>query len=275
MQKFRQIQAAYEILIGKQRPKFRTSASTSNSFTANSGKTNFSHKKSDDFRRKYGITKEEWLKRKAASERIRQRNSEEAYKALKTGLIWALLFTVFVNIIYPYLSSSYTKLIVNNNPITSMASVNYTLGYQVGFVFKTPIGEKREELRCNYYNETTYLPNGFPARKNDTYVVIFNRNNPNYFFIDFMKPDENLKIELVKTCKVIIERSPEKFSNISSDNTLKFLEEVLNTFGIEGLSIIYNHSTKLYQNIKYNSLVFFFFKHNKRYQDILNKYTIN
>ncbi|GCD77025.1 MAG: hypothetical protein ACK4EX_09675 [Thermaurantimonas sp.] len=190
-------------------------------------------------------------------------------------MIWAILFTIFSNIIYPFLSTSYTKFIVFKNPLESVASINYTLGYQVGIVYQTLYGEKRKELRCNYFNETTYLPNGFPAYKSDTYTVIYNKYNPDYFIIDFTKPDDILKDKLLKSCLEVITREPEKFNNISREKASYFLKDIMNHFGINGLSMIYNHSTKFYHNIKYNSLVFYFFKKNKSYRNLLDKYTEN
>lgn len=271
MQKFRQIQAAYEILTGKQQPKYK-SRTSSNYYNAHQYKSTFSQKKTDDFRRKYGISREEWIKRKEASERIRQKNSEEAYQALKSGLKWAILFTVFVNIIFPFISNSFTKIMVHKNPVNSLATINYTLGDQVGFVFKTPYGEKRKEVRCNYFNETTYLPNGFPAQKNDTYLVVFNRNNPDFFIIDFMHPEESLRRTLINECLAVIENNPSKFNNLSVEDASAFLQDIVNTFGMDGLSLIFNHSTKFYHNIKYNSIVFYFFTKNKVYKKILHKY---
>lgn len=269
--KFRQIKHAYEVLTGKNthsRINYRTQKS---SYSPNS-KPFESPKSTDAFRRKYGFSKEEWLKRKAASERIRQKNSEESYKAIKTGLLWAVLFTLCVNILYPLSRRYFIDYMVYQNTDSTVATITYVVGSDVGFVFQTPEGLRRTEMRCSYFNSTSYLPNGFPAYKHDTYLLLYNRNYPKYFKIDFNNLHETTKLAYKNRCIEKILENPGPFDNMPKENIPLFIQKVYDIFGLEGLKIIYHHSTSLFKNIRYNSFVYLFFKRNKKYKEIEEKY---
>lgn len=271
--KFKQIKNAYEILTGKQKPKFRISRPYYRYSKPEVSKPPYTHKQADEFRRKFGLSKEEWLKRKAASERIRQKNSEEAYKALKTGLYWALAFTAVVNFIYPSLSHIYTNYMIEKEPVTSDAVIRYVVSDQIGFAFITNEGEKKFEIRGRHFNENTYLPNGFPAVKNDFFKVVYHKFKSHYFRIDFTHANDELLERYLDLTFREITRNSTKFHNISSDSISMFLWDIYTAFGVDGLAIVYHHSTPFYHNLKYNSTKFFFFKKNKMYRDILARYT--
>ncbi len=269
--KFRQIKNAYEILTGRSTysripVRFRTYPNTQNS------KSSQSSKSSDSFRRKYGMTKEEWMRRKAASERIQQKYSEESFKALKSGLLWAVIFALIVSIFFPLSKRYFNDYMVYKNQEKSIATISYVVGNDVGFVFRTTDGIIRTEIRCSFFNNTSYLPNGFPALKHDIYHVLYNRNNPKYFKIDFENLHETTKHSYITRCIEKIQVHPGPFANIPRDDIPLFIQKVYDTFGLEGLTIIYHHSTSFHRNIRYNSLVYFFFKRNKLYNEILDSF---
>ncbi|MFN3952444.1 MAG: J domain-containing protein [Thermaurantimonas sp.] len=269
--KFRQIKNAYEILTGRSTysripVRFRTYPGTQNSKSFESAKN------LDAFRRKYGMTKEEWIQRKAASERIRQKYSEESFKALKSGLFWAVIFTIIVNTFYPMSKKYFNNYMAHKNQEKSIATISYVVGNDVGFVFRTADRIVRTEIRCSFFNNISYLPNGFPALKHDMYHVLYNRNNPKYFKIDFENLHETTKRAYMTRCVEKIRVNPGPFVDIPHENIPLFIQKVYDTFGLEGLTIVYHHSTRFHKNIRYNSLVYFFFKRNKLYKEIFESF---
>lgn len=269
--KFRQIKEAYEILTGKQ-SKTRIFTGSQASTPLRRNKSYESAQRVDLRRRKFVISKEEWLKRKEASERIRRKNSEESYKYLKTGLFWALIFTAGVNILYPIARNLFNDYMVQINPEFTVATIIYAVGNDVGLIFSTNQGEKRIEMRCNYFNETSYLPNGFPAIKYDIYQVSYNRNNPKYYKIDFLNVHESIRDSYIIKCIEKIENNPKLYENIPRENIPLFVQNIYDELGVKGLAMIYHRSTRFYRSLKYNSLVYYFFKNNKIFKEVIQKY---
>lgn len=161
---------------------------------------------------------------------------------------------------------------ISREPASTLGSISYAFSHEIGLNFSTPHGQKRAELRGKYFAGTTYLPNLFPAEKKDLYKVRYYSSNPNYFKVDFYDLPYTTLDKYLSNCQRVIQSGSPYFRQLHPDRITEFLAEVYTEFGITGLSMIYHHSTAFYQNLRYNSVTFYFFKKNDTWKQLMRKY---
>ena len=248
---FLKIAEAYEMLLNP--PKYKQKSSQKSNSHASDP--------IDDWAQKKAREKAERLaKLKYTAFARRQRLEKEQNESYSHAIV-TLASLLTIGLIAFWGVSEYHQYKVYSNPVRSAARVISISQHRVIVEFKAngSIFSGKQwvtKMPLSYVGD-----NGIPLTKGQVFEVIFCKDDPEYFEINFNQPSVfTLKEYKFKVAELMFDIFPEKFRGkpelLANTQASCLVNRVYDQYGIEGLSVLIHYDQYFFESMSWNSIAF-------------------
>ncbi len=190
----------------------------------------------------------------------RQRIEKEQNESYSQAIITLFSLLIIGGLVY-WGINQYHSYKVHSNPVKSAARVIGISEHRVVVEFKAngDIYEGRQwvtKMPLSYVGD-----NGIPLVKGQVFEVIFCKDDPSYFEINFNKPNVfTLKQYKFRVTELMFDIFPEKFRGkaelLANTQASCLVNRVYDQYGLEGLSLLIHHDQHMVESLSWNSYTF-------------------
>lgn len=190
----------------------------------------------------------------------RQRIEKEQSESYSQAIVTLLSLLIIGGLVF-WGVSEYHDYKVHSNPVKSAATVIGISEHRVVVEFKAN-GEWFEGRQWVTKMPLSYVgDNGIPLVKGQVFEVIFCKDDPEYFEINFNKPSVfTLKEYKFRVAELMFDIFPEMFRGkaelLANTQASCLVSRVYDQYGIEGLSQLIHYDQHMVESLSWNSYQF-------------------